>query len=128
MQSPNSGSVFIHPWINANTFPVKKAREYGIKVILEGNMCKIPLGAVIEYAGLKGKKLTENLSISELHANMICRNGSADYKEWIRAVSIMSEKIFEIIGLVPLIEPVIIGNNLELDVKRKFRVIEARRI
>lgn len=106
---PNSGSVLIHPYVPKYSAAYEKAISLGIPCHEGRNGCKIPMGAVLEKLGFKGKDFGNGIALSKQHANFLVRYGDAKLVDWLSAVRQMRHAVDESLGLAPEVEPTLLG-------------------
>lgn len=106
---PNSGSVLIHPYVLKGSAAYEKAVTLGIRCHEERTGCKIPIGAVLEKLGFKGKDFRNGIALSSHHANFLVRYGDAKLADWLSAVKEMRRAVAESLGIAPEVEPTLLG-------------------
>jgi UDP-N-acetylmuramate dehydrogenase len=106
----NSGSVLIHPLVEETSKSLYLARQLGITAPLVNQKRKIPLGAVLEKGGVKGKITANGICVSKKHANFLENSGDGKLEDWYLSVEIMRKVVKDLIDLDVAIEPVILGH------------------
>lgn len=106
LECPSAGCVFKNVVINADNIEQVKKIKYLPEQFFEFK--KIPAAWLIDYLGLKGKKIGD-AQISEKHANFIVNLGNAKADHVLQLISFVKMKVRDQLGIQLFEEIVYLG-------------------